>query len=161
VIRDEKNIFLISFGIIVGINIIMKRIIYVSLLVFSVFSFQSCMKLEDTFFAFRVLDSTNDEAIRNMDVTVKKLKPGWGLFAGREVIETYAGKTDEKGEVIFFVEDYNRDDFSYDIIVNNFSEVPDDYGGYGYGKYGTVVDYQELTEVFTVKLGRIIFPDSK
>ncbi len=135
-------------------------IFYTFFFIFIFLSLQSCMKMEDASFKVRIIDSMDGSGIQNMDVSIKTMKPSWSLnicSKGTE-IDSFVGKTDSNGELVFFIEDYDRDDYSYVIIVNNFDEVPADYGGFGYGKYGDVLEYHELNEIFTVKLGRIIFP---
>lgn len=136
-----------------------KQVIGFLILCFFLFTHQSCFKLEDTVFKMVVLDGTDSTGIQNMGVNITKYKQG-SVFSGPVVVETYSGKTNAKGELSFFIDNYNRDFYFYDIIVNNFTGMPEDYGGYGYGKYGTVLNPDEMDKLLVVKLGRILFPDS-
>jgi hypothetical protein len=115
--------------------------------------------MEDVVFEIIVIDKMDNTVINNIDISIAKVKPGAG-FMNKVVVETYSGTTNSEGEVSFFIDNYNRDNYSYSIIVNDFNGVPENYGGYGYSKYGTLLYPEDLGDVFFVRLGRILFSDS-
>ena len=81
------------------------------------------------------------------------------MIWGYKTIDIYNVSTDENGIGSILIDDYNREDYEYMVMVNAYGDINPDFGGYTYSQWGTILEEYELDDTLRVKLTRIPYPD--
>ena len=125
-------------------------------IIFILLSSVSCERYKDTFLIVKVSCGEDRTAINNIRIDVIKRKES--MIYGYKELDSYKGYSDDQGICRIYIENYDRDKYSYSISVNSYENTPPDFGGYTYSKWGTVLEENQLKDTLKVSLTKIPIP---
>jgi hypothetical protein len=132
----------------------MKNLLLLFLLFIGSLFFAACKK-ENSFIKVMIIDN-DSQVVENVKVELCKIKPPLFFGGKHKRIQTIERRTNEKGFCGFIIENFDPEDYNYDILVNNPQE---DFGGYTYSVQSRRLEPKHINDTLTIRIYNIPFPD--